>query len=125
MKKLLLCLAVVMGLLLFPQEVDAKHYRIRKGHEDPNLPIREPVLYQIGVELDSISGDLYISPNFNATNLHVTVTANGFTYLNVTTSLTSGQVYADSLAFLDEGIYLMTISIGNIVFSQYEVTVED
>ena len=30
MKKLLLCLAMIMGLLLFPQEIEAKHYRIRK-----------------------------------------------------------------------------------------------
>lgn len=122
MKKLALLL--IAGLLLITPEVFARKYK-KTQIASVGYPIREPVLYQIGVELDSISGDLYISPNFNATNLHITVTANGFTYLNVTTSLTSGQVYADSLAFLDEGIYLMTISIGNIVFSQYEVTVED
>ena len=116
---------MIMGLLLFPQEIEAKHYRIRKCNEIPYLPIRTPFFYQIDASVDYMTGDLYISPNFNTTNLHITITANVVTYYNTTVSLTAGQIYTDSLTFLDEGIYLMNLSVGNILFSQYEVTVED
>lgn len=114
-----------MGMCLFPMEMDAAHYFIRKGTANPNLPIKTPTQYTIGVYVDSETGDLAITPNDAITGLNITITGNGVTYLNTTVSLGAGQSYTDCLDYLGVGTYILTLSTADGVIDQYEITVED
>ena len=116
--------ALMMGLFMCPLVMDAKVYK-KSQIDIQGLPHRSPALYQIGVYVDSESGDLYISPNYDVTGLQITLVGNGVTYLNTTVSLSAGQVFADNLDFLDEGTYTLTLSTSAGVISQYTITVED
>lgn len=122
MKKLLLVL--LTGLLAFPTCIDAKIYRVRHAEDSGTIPRRVPALYQIGVDIDSESGDLYVTPNYDLTGLTITLTGGGATYINTTVSLTAGQSYTDTLAGYDEGTYILTLSTADGVIAQYEITVE-
>lgn len=123
MKKILLSL--LMGMMLCPSVMEAKKYRVYHESDIPDQVIRSPALYQIGVYVDSETGDLYISPNYDVTELQITLVGNGVTYINTTVSLSAGQVFADNLDFLDEGTYTLTFSTSAGVISQYTITVED
>lgn len=116
--------ALMMGMFMCPLVMDAKVYK-KSAIDFQGLPHRSPALYQIGVYVDSESGDLYISPNYDVTGLQITLVGNGVTYLNTTVSLSAGQVFADNLDFLDEGTYTLTLSTSAGVISQYTITVED
>lgn len=116
--------ALMMGLFMCPLVMDAKVYK-KSQIDFQGLPHRSPALYQIGVYVDPETGDLYISPNYDVTELQITLVGNGVTYLNTTVSLSAGQVFADNLDFLDEGTYTLTLSTSAGVISQYTITVED
>ena len=122
MKRLMIVLLV--GLLMCPVYMDAKIYRVRHSEENPNPKPRVPTLYQIGVYIDSESGDLYVTPNYDITGLTITLTGNGVTYINTTVSLSAGQSYTDTLAGYDQGTYILTLSTADGVIAQYEITVE-
>lgn len=122
MKRLMI--ALLVGLLMCPAYMDAKIYRVRHAEDNPNPKPRVPALYQIGVDIDSESGDLYVTPNYDLTGLTITLTGNGATYINTTVSLTAGQSYTDTLAGYDEGTYILTLSTADGVIAQYEITVE-
>ena len=122
MKKIMLFL--LMGMLLIPSEVYSKLYsteRLVRLH----MPTRTPNLYDIGVYVDSESGDLAITPNYDITGLNITITGDGVTYLNTTVSLGAGQSYTDCLDYLPVGTYILTLSTVDGVIDQYEITVED
>lgn len=123
MKKLFI--ALLMGLMLCPLQMDAKYYKIRQSNTSPNIPIKSPTMYSIGVYMDSETGDLVISPNYDITGLNITIIGNGVTYLNTTVSLSAGQSYTDCLDYLTEGTYILTLSTVDGVIDQYEITVED
>ena len=123
MKKLFI--ALLMGLMLCPLQMDAKYYKIRQSNTSPNIPIKSPTMYSIGVYMDSETGDLVISPNYDITGLTITIIGNGVTYLNTTVSLSAGQSYTDCLDYLTEGTYILTLSTVDGVIDQYEITVED
>lgn len=88
-------------------------------------PIRNPTQCLISLYLDEETGDLAIWPNYDITDLNITITSNGVTYLDTTVSLLAGQSYTDCLDFLSEGTYILTLSTVNGVIDQYEITVEE
>lgn len=122
MKKAILIL--LMSMLLFPLKMDAKAYIVKRPVEG-DVPPRGPVQYNIGVYVDSETGDLYITPNYYITDLNITITGNGVTYLDTTVSLSANQSYTDCLDYLDIGTYILTLSTIDGVIDQYEITVED
>lgn len=119
MKKLVLLL--LAGLLLTPSELFANTYK--KKPIIVASPVRTPTT--IGVYLDENTGDLAISPNYDITDLQITIVSNGVTYLNTTVSLNAGQAYTDCLDYLGEGTYILTMSTSAGVIDQYEITVEE
>jgi len=122
MKKVLLLLLV--GLLMAPTEMFADKYNTKKV-TPIGSPARNPIQYFISLYLDENTGDLAIWPNYDITDLEITITSNGVTYLDTTVSLLAGQSYTDCLDFLDEGTYILTLSTVDGVIDQYEITVED
>ena len=122
MKKVLLLLLV--GLLMAPSEMFADKYNSKKIFMGGS-PARNPIQYLINLDLDEYTGDLAIWPNYDITDLEITITSNGVTYLDTTVSLSAGQSYTDCLDFLDEGTYILTLSTVDGVIDQYEITVED
>ena len=122
MKKLVLVL--LAGLLLTPSEMFADKYNSKRVFPFSS-PFRSPAHYPIGLYLDEETGDIAITPNYDITNLNITITGNGVTYLNTTVSLSAGQSYTDCLDFLGEGTYILTLSTADGMIDQYEITVED
>ena len=114
-----------MGLLLAPTEMFADKYK-KKQVLPMGSPARNPSQYYISLFLDENTGDLAIWPNSDITDLEITITSNGMTYLDTTVSLLAGQSYTDCLDFLDEGTYILTLTDSdNNVIDQYIITVED
>ena len=122
MKKVVLLLLV--GLLLAPTEMFATWYKA-KSILTVNPPVRNPSQVFFSLYLDEETGDLAIWPNYDITDLNITITSNGVTYLDTTVSLLAGQSYTDCLDFLSEGTYILTLSTVNGVIDQYEITVEE
>lgn len=122
MKKILVL--VLMGLLMIPSEVYSKKYYRERLVSLP-VPTRNPSLYDVNVYVDSETGDLVITPNYDITGLNITITGNGVTYLNTTVSLSANQSFTDCIDYLDEGTYTLTLSTVDGVIDQYEITVED
>lgn len=120
MKKVVFLL--LAGLLLAPTEMLADKYDSKKILLPPLNP-KAPTQYYISLYLDENTGDLAIWPNYDITDLNITITSKGVTYLDTTVSLLAGQSYNDCLDFLDEGTYILTLSTGNSVIDQYEITV--
>lgn len=122
MKKILVVL--LMGLLMIPSEVySRKYFRTRRAIVE--MPTRTPNQSVFDVYVDSETGDLVVSPNYDITGLNITITGNGVTYLNTTVSLSAGQSYTDCLDYLGVGTYILTLSTVDGVIDQYEITVED
>ena len=122
MKKLVLLL--LAGLLLAPSEMLADKYNSKRLVLVPHHP-KSPIQCSISLYLDEETGDLAITPNYNITDLNITITANGVTYLNTTVSLSAGQSYTDCLDYLPVGTYILTLSTVDGIIDQYEITVED
>ena len=122
MKKVVFLL--LAGLLLAPTEMFADKYNGKKILLPPINP-KAPALYYISFYLDEETGDLAIWPNYDITDLNITITSNGVTYLDTTVSLLAGQSYTDCLDFLAEGTYILTLSTVDGVIDQYEITVEE
>ena len=121
MKKLVLLL--LAGLLLAPSEVFADKYNSKKLLPMSSPP-RNPAVLLFDLYLDENTGDLVITPNNAVTDLNITITGNGVTYLDTTVALTAGQSYIDSLAGYSVGTYILTLSTADGVVAQYEITVE-
>lgn len=121
MKKLVLLL--LAGLLLSPTEMLANKYN-GKQILPADSPIRTPSLYYIGFYLNENTGDMAITPVTSITNLTITLTGSGGTYINTTISLGIGQSYTNCLDFLPLGTFLLTMSTADGVIDQYEITVE-
>lgn len=122
MKKIVMFL--LMGMLIIPSGVYSRKY-YRERLVSFNVPTRTPSLYDIGVYVDSESGDLVITPNDAITGLNITITGGVVTYLNTTVSLSAGQSYTDCLDYLPVGTYILTLSTVDGVIEQYEITVEE
>lgn len=122
MKKLVLVL--LAGLLMTPSEMLADKYNSKRV-VPLSRPVRTPSEYLISLYLDEDTGDLEITPNDAITGLNITITGNGVTYLNTTVSLSAGQSFTDCLDYLPVGTYILTLSTGDGVIDQYEITVED
>lgn len=122
MKKLVLVL--LAGMLLVPSEALAEKYNSKRVAPVPHHP-RTPALYQIDVYVDYDTGDMAITPGYNITNLQITITGSGVTYLNTTVSLTAGQSYLDCLDYLSVGGYTLTLSTASGIIDQYIITVVD
>lgn len=122
MKKLVLVL--LAGLLMTPSEMLADKYNSKRV-SPANSPFRTPSQYYISLYLDEDTGDLVITPSDAISDLNITITGNGVTYLNTTVSLSSGQSYTDCLDYLGEGTYILTLSTVDGIIDQYEITVED
>ena len=122
MKKIILVL--LAGFLLTPSMLFAEKYNGKKVLPASHPP-RVPSLYSINFYLDENTGDLAITPTSDITNLNITITGNGVTYLNTTVSLSYGQSYTDCLDYLGVGTYILTLSTVDGVIDQYEITVED
>lgn len=121
MKKIVLLL--LAGLLLSPSEMLADKYKSKKIAL-PSSPIRTPDQYFIGFYLNENTGDMAITPVTSITNLTITLTGSGGTYINTTISLGIGQSYTNCLDFLPLGTFLLTMSTADGVIDQYEITVE-
>lgn len=121
MKKLVLLL--LAGLLLAPSEVFADKYNSKKLLPMSSPP-RNPAVLLFDLYLDENTGDLVLTPNNAVTDLNITITGNGVTYLDTTVALTAGQSYIDSLAGYSVGTYILTLSTADGVVAQYEITVE-
>ena len=121
MKKLVLLL--LAGLLLAPSEVFADKYN-SKHVGSASHPSRNPTELLFNLYLDESTGYLAITPNNAVTDLNITITGNGVTYLDTTVALTAGQSYIDSLAGYSVGTYILTLSTADGVVDQYEITVE-
>lgn len=122
MKKVVFLL--LAGLLLAPTEMFADKYKSKKMAVS-TTPARNPSQVFFSLYLDEETGDLAIWPNYDITDLNITITSNGVTYLDTTVSLLAGQSYTDCLDFLSEGTYILTLSTVNGVIDQYEITVEE
>jgi hypothetical protein len=122
MKKVVLLL--LAGLLLAPTEMFADKYNSKRVIPASG-PLRNPTQCYISLYLDENTGDLAIWPNYDITDLNITITSNGVTYLDTTVSLLAGQSYTDCLDFLAEGTYILTLSTVDGVIDQYEITVEE
>lgn len=122
MKKIVLLL--LAGLLLVPTGMFADKYK-SKVVTPIGSPARMPAIYFVSLYLDENTGDLAISPNYDITDLQITIVSNGVTYLNTTVSLNAGQAYTDCLDYLGEGTYILTMSTSAGVIDQYEITVEE
>lgn len=121
MKKLVLLL--LTALLLAPSEMFADKYNCKKVLP-MGSPIRTPEQSYIGFYLNEYTGDMAITPVTSITNLTITLTGSGGTYINTTISLGIGQSYTNCLDFLPLGTYLLTMSTPSGVIDQYEITVE-
>lgn len=122
MKKLVLVL--LAGLLMIPSDLFAEKYNSKKITPIPP-PARTPSQYLLSLYLDEDTGDLVIIPNNDITDLNITITGNGVTYLDTTVSLSFGQSYTDCVDYLGVGTYILTLSTIDGVIDQYEITVED
>ena len=87
-------------------------------------PPRNPELLLFDLYLDESTGYLAITPNNSVTELNITITGNGVTYLDTTVALAAGQSYTDTLAGYSVGTYILTLSTADGVVAQYEITVE-
>ncbi len=121
MKKLVLLL--LAGLLLAPSEMFADKYNGKKVLPMSSPP-RNPEVLVMDLYLDENTGYLAITPNNAVTDLNITITGNGVTYLDTTVALAAGQSYIDSLAGYSIGTYILTLSTADGVVAQYEITVE-
>ena len=121
MKKLVLLL--LAGLLLAPSEMFADKYNSKRVLPASHPP-RNPELLLFDLYLDESTGYLAITPNNSVTELNITITGNGVTYLDTTVALAAGQSYTDTLAGYSVGTYILTLSTGDGVVAQYEITVE-
>lgn len=121
MKKIVLLL--LAGLLLTPSEMFAAKYNCKKVG-GVSRPVRTPDDYFIGFYLNENTGDMAITPVTSITNLTITLTGSGGTYINTTISLGIGQSYTNCLDFLPLGTFLLTMSTADGVIDQYEITVE-
>lgn len=122
MKKLVLVL--LAGFLLTPSVMFADKYKSKKMGL-ANTPFRTPSQFFISLYLDEETGELSITPSDDITDLNITITGNGVTYLNTTVSLSFGQSYTDCLDYLGVGAYTLTLSTVDGIIDQYEITVED
>ena len=122
MKKLVLLL--LAGLLMTPSVMLAEKYNGKKLLIVPHVP-KSPSQYYFSFYLDEDTGDLEITPNDAISGLNITITGGGVTYLNTTVSLSAGQSFTDCLDYLPVGTYILTLSTGDGVIDQYEITVED
>ena len=122
MKKLLFTL--LMGLFLSPLQTFADHYDYDELMTDPPPPARSQVPFQIIFNLDYDTGDLTITPVINITDMTITLTGYGVTYINTTISLNALQSYTNCLNFLSVGTYYLTVSTANGVIKQYKIKVE-
>ena len=109
--------------MLSPSEMLADKYKSKKIAL-PSSPIRTPDQYFIGFYLNENKGDMAITPVTSITNLTITLTGSGGTYINTTISLGIGQSYTNCLDFLPLGTFLLTMSTADGVIDQYEITVE-
>lgn len=121
MKKLVLLL--LAGLLLAPSEMFADKYNSKKIALPTHLS-RDPAPYVIHLYLNENTGDLAITPVFDFTDLNITLTGYGVTYINTTISLNALQSYTNCLNFLSIGTYYLTISTADGLLAQYIITVE-
>lgn len=121
MKKIVLLL--LAGLLMIPSELLADKYKSKEicimSH-----PSRDPTPYVIHLYLNENTGDLAITPVFDFTDLNITLTGYGVTYINTTISLNALQSYTNCLNFLSIGTYYLTISTADGLLAQYIITVE-
>lgn len=117
-------LVLLAGLLLTPSESFAEKYNSKRVVPFDS-PVRTPITCSFSLYLDEDTGDLVITPDNNITDLNITITSNGVTYLNTTVSLSFGQSYTDCLDYLGVGTYILTLSTVDGVIEQYEITVED
>lgn len=121
MKKLVLLL--LAGLLLAPSEMFADKYK-SKILAPGTPPFRDPTPYVIHFYLNENTGDMAITPVFDFTDLNITLTGYGVTYINTTISLNALQSYTNCLNFLSIGTYYLTISTADGLLAQYIITVE-
>lgn len=124
MKKFVI--ALIVGMFLCSINMDAGIYRVKHGSDNPHPRPWAPALYQIGVYVDSETGDLYICPNYDISDLNITIAQGGVVYEQTTVSLSAGQAYETSVAGYDEAEYTLTLTDGSgNVIDQYIITVED
>jgi hypothetical protein len=122
MKKLFLVLMI--GLFLSPLQMFADNYECDQLMPFPEFPVKGPVFSQAPFSLNKNNGDFIITPNFNISELYISIAREGVTYLNTTVSLNAGQSYTNSFAGYDVGTYILTMSTSDGVIAQYEITVE-
>lgn len=124
MKKLLI--ALVLGLLLCPLEMDAKKYKVKTGEPISDIPIRTPALNMVDVSINESTGLLSFWSNYSLIGLEMTIEKNGVVYDQTIFSLIAGVPYSISLADYEEGSYSLTIEngIGDVI-GQYIITIED
>ena len=121
MKKIVLLL--LAGLLMIPSELFAEKYKSTAVVLIPHPP-RDPAPYVIHLYLNENTGNLAITPVFDFTDLNITLTGYGVTYINTTISLNALQSYTNCLNFLSIGTYYLTISTADGLLAQYIITVE-
>ena len=121
MKKVVLLL--LAGLLMIPSEMFAEKYKSTAVVLMPH-PSRDPTPYVIRFYLNENTGDMAITPVFDFTDLNITLTGYGVTYINTTISLNALQSYTNCLNFLSIGTYYLTISTPDGLIAQYVITVE-
>ena len=123
MKKLMI--ALLLGMLMCPVAMNAKQYKV-KHRSGMGIPPRSLDTYCINVSINSWTGDLYISSNYNISGMCMMITQNGVCYDVTNLSLTVGQTYTTSVASYDVGEYLLTFeNSSNQVIDQYIITITD
>lgn len=121
-----LFLALVLGLLLCPLEMDAKWYKVYQGGISSSPSTKTQTLDMVDVSINESTGLLSFWSNYSLIGLEMIIEKNGVVYEQTTFSLTSGLPYSVSLADYEEGSYSLTLKNGTgDVIGQYLITIED
>lgn len=122
MKQILLL--VFMGIMLFPNEVDAivkyKHLPI---NGQPTS--RTPDANYVSVDLGETTGILTLLCVGNVGSMEVTISQNGVTIENDVIAVSNGQSVIYNLSGYVIGEYLLTIETADGAITQYIIYVED
>ena len=116
-------LIFLMASLLLPPCAYADKYN-RTKLVKTHVPTRMPSLYQVDVYLDGETGNMAITPNYDVTDLRITLTDSSNSYIDETVTLFAGMSFNDCLDYLGAGEYILTLSTADGIIDQYLITVE-
>lgn len=123
MKKFLFSL--MMGLLLFPNVVNAQFYMDEQLPNPGSNPPRSPASCYVIADLGEATGILTLLCVGNVGSMEVTISQNGVNIENDVIAVSNGQSVIYNLSGYAIGEYLLTIETADGAITQYIIYVED